>query len=200
MEDAQTSHPKVDKFKKLYKTIICDLPAIIGQPSTSDTQKFTPPAMPNIDTNGPIELILDSDTPTCLINGLDAFINGLDEDHLDADLLRKADSKVDYALKAVGDVTIRRETSVFLGFTLIVANPVQHLCRTLGVDTYYSEGPNLNSDYAWFVQDEPVMIFAEKTPAVFNLHSPQIVSMARRRQTLDLAKASESILAKVRPA
>ncbi|KAG8952935.1 hypothetical protein FRC04_003386 [Tulasnella sp. 424] len=200
MEDAPISHPKVDKFKKLYKTIICDLPAIIGQPSTSDNQKFTPAAMPNIDTNGPIELVLDSDTPTCLTNGLDAFVNGLDEDHLVADLLSKADLKVDYALEAVGDVTIRRETSVFLGFTLIVADPVRHFCRILGVDTYYSEGPrvqNLSPDYAWFVQDEPVMIFAEKTPAVFNLHSPQICSMARQRQTLDLAKASESILAKL---
>ncbi|KAG8911567.1 hypothetical protein FRC00_006234 [Tulasnella sp. 408] len=202
MEDPPISQTKVDRFKRSYKRVIPTQPLVV-RPSGTSTWKYTPPRLPRPDGYNHVELVLDSDIPACLINGLDRFADGLEEDQLDDELLEKAENSVRSAGDRAATIRIKPEVSVLPGFTRIVAEPVQDLCQLLRVNADYREGPrllNMNPDHAWAIDDELIMIFEHKTPRVLNHHSSQIISMARKQQSLNLLVGStggESIIAKL---
>ncbi|KAG9044896.1 hypothetical protein FS837_007344 [Tulasnella sp. UAMH 9824] len=202
MEDPPISHTKIDRFKRSYKTVIPSQPLVVPQSGTSGW-KYTPPRLPSPDGCNHVELVLDPDIPASLINGLDQFADGLEEDQLDDDILEKAENSVRSAGDRAAIIRIKSEISVLSGFTRIVAEPVQDLCRLLRVNTDYRDGPrllNMNPEHAWAIEDKLVMIFEHKPPRVLNHHSPQIISMARKQQPLNLLVAStdgESIIAKL---
>ncbi|KAG8904703.1 hypothetical protein FRC01_008631 [Tulasnella sp. 417] len=184
-------------FKRLYKTIIREPPAIDIVDQTTSTQHKkharAPPAMPTFNINGPIELALDPALPGSLIDRLDQFTNSLEESQLDDDFLGNAEQVVNLLRWLPRTFTIRNETSVFLAFTGTIVVPVRLLCGVIGVNADYRSGPrvlHLNQDYAWTDKNQPVIIFEHITPPVFDLQSTLIVSMARRRQTLDLGLTS----------
>ncbi|KIO32353.1 hypothetical protein M407DRAFT_214311 [Tulasnella calospora MUT 4182] len=130
------------------------------------------------ETKKPVELVFDPDIPECLINGLDRYADTLQEAQLDDDVLRQTE-------RAMGDLSwlpskfkLREETTVLTVFTSIVIVPVQGLCEVIGVNTDYGQDPkvaNLNPEHAWNVDEEPVIIFEHKNPAVLCFHSPALV-------------------------
>ncbi|KAG8915604.1 hypothetical protein FRC00_002304 [Tulasnella sp. 408] len=201
MEDSSISPSKVETFRRLYETVIQAITPITKQNSTN-VCKYTPPAMPRVATSGLVELVLDPDIPASLIHGLDRFTESLEEDQLDDNLLGKAEEVMQAAGVLAAMQQIGAEDSVLTVFSISVVAPVRALCNVLGMIATYEGGPkvaNLNPDHAWKVNGKAAIVFEHKVPAVFNHHSSQILSMARRRHKLNLKVAStdtESILAK----
>lgn len=136
MKTPPTPRPKVEKFKRLYKTAIPSQPLVVQHSGTS-TWKYTPPRLPRPDGYDHVELVLDSDIPACLINGLDRFADGLEEDQLDDRILEEAELSVRFAERGVARTRIETEVSVLPGFIITVAHPVQELARLLRVNTDY---------------------------------------------------------------
>ncbi|KAG8895687.1 hypothetical protein FRC01_012247 [Tulasnella sp. 417] len=202
MEDPQISNLKVDRFKRLYNTIIPELPGIVETNSTS-TWKYTPPRIPRAEAVKAVELVLDPDLPESLINGLHRLADELEEDQLDDKILNEVEQWMALGLLSIPRNKIEDEVSVLAAYRTIVAEPVRQLCRVLRLDPEYRKGPsvlNLSPGYAWAIGDKPIAIFEHKTPKVLNHHAPQIVSKAPLKRTIDLtkgAKNGESIIAKL---
>ncbi|KAG8896596.1 hypothetical protein FRC01_011714, partial [Tulasnella sp. 417] len=156
MEDPSISNLKVDRFKRLYYTIIPGLPRIVDGNSTS-TWKYTPPMIPRVEAVEAVELVLDPDLPEGLINGLHRFADELEEDQLDDDMLNETEQWMTAALRSIPRNKIKGEASVLPSYNTIVVEPVRQLCRALGVDPEYQEGPsvlNLSPGHAWAIGDK----------------------------------------------
>ncbi|KAG9027899.1 hypothetical protein FS837_004148 [Tulasnella sp. UAMH 9824] len=159
--------------------------------------------MPHAATSGLVELVFDPSIPASLIHGLDRFTESLEEDQLDTNLLGKAEEVMRAAGLLAAMQQIGAENTVLTMFCISVAAPVRALCNVLGMTAAYEGGPkvaNLKPDHSWKVNGKSVTVFEHQTPAVFNHHSSHILSMARRRDILNVKVASadtESILAKL---
>ncbi|KAG9021523.1 hypothetical protein FS837_007189 [Tulasnella sp. UAMH 9824] len=94
MEDSSISPSKVERFRRLSKTVIRNAPTIIKQKSTNTWGYTLPLAMPLSSKSGLVDLVFDPMIPASLIHGLDRFIDDLDEDRLDAEQLGMADTVV----------------------------------------------------------------------------------------------------------
>ncbi|KIO19133.1 hypothetical protein M407DRAFT_31221 [Tulasnella calospora MUT 4182] len=159
--------------------------------------------MPEFKIWGSIQLVHEPSIPVCLINGLDRYADALQESQLDQAHLEWAKRDVEYAINRVSIDKIRAEDSVLPFFQHVVANPVEYLCRALGLEVEYAGGPrieNLNPDHAWLVADQVIAIFEHKTPCVAGRHFPKIVTAAKEQVILNVQTPSNnaaSILSKV---
>ncbi|KAG8911342.1 hypothetical protein FRC01_005764 [Tulasnella sp. 417] len=197
MADSSNSLTRLAEFKALYRTLISDSPTI-EQRRTTHTHPYIPPKLPPLDIHKPVQLAHGPDIPSCLIDGLDRFADGLQESELDSANL--AEARIELERRWAAIAVIDTEVSALLGFASTIVNPIYFLCQALGFNVRYTGASNFLNiipDHAWTIDKQEIAIFAHKSPSVADHHFEEIVSLAKERQTLDLSKSligAESII------
>ncbi|KAG8927148.1 hypothetical protein FRC00_002264, partial [Tulasnella sp. 408] len=193
----------VAQFKRLYMTVIPDLPIIQKPNTTPNTDSDTPlMSLPPLETYALVKLVHDPEIPVRLMNELDQFADGLQESQLDNTQLSMARTEFAVTVERAGTFEVGTKTKVLPGFYGIVVQPIRNLCLALGLKVDYEDGPrflNLKPDHAWTVGGKVIAVFEHKSPGVAERHFPEIGSLAQEQNTLDLLTKStnaESILSK----
>ncbi|KAG8911341.1 hypothetical protein FRC01_005763, partial [Tulasnella sp. 417] len=192
MADSSNNSPKVAEFKTLYRTIIQDPPTVLTKKTTS-THGYTPPEFPLTDIKS-LRLVHDPEIPSCLIAGLERFAEGLSESDLKDPQLAEARAFISTARVSVARAELGTEVSVLQCFDKLV-EPIRSLCLAVGLEVVYTgapQFPNIIPDHSWTINKQPIAIFEHKSPAVAAHHFPDIVTLAKEGQTLDLSKSSEN--------
>lgn len=210
MQDQQNARPRVERLKIFYRTVF-DAPQIIHRTGASTAPDNPPDTMPELLGVGEgVQLVYDPTIPACLINGLERYVDELQDNQLDDAVLRDAENVLNGAQAAVSRKWIETEADAGQVFWGNVASPIEVVCQSLGFQVSYRKAPteqNIIPDHAWAAgpdptgEWQPLTIFEHKSPAVADRHFPQIVDSARSNETLDLSaqdSSSKSILAKVR--
>ncbi|KAG8971892.1 hypothetical protein FRC05_010561 [Tulasnella sp. 425] len=205
MQDSQNTRPKVERFKRLYRTILDELPRIRNHNSEATFRYTQPPAMPVLGIQPLVQLVHDPTIPACLMNGLDLYAEGLEENQLEDAALERAQQILSAFRGSISQESLQMEVEDYSFFFLAVGMPVHSLCQSIGLDATYRNGStarNITPDHAWKIGTEPIAVFEHKSPTVADIYFPDIVSKAQENRILDLSMwtrgPSENILAKVR--
>ncbi|KAG8899345.1 hypothetical protein FRC01_010575 [Tulasnella sp. 417] len=200
MADSPNNRPKVTEFKTLCRMVISDSPLVEYQ-DTTNTHSYTPSELPRANVCRPLQLVHDPDIPNCLIDGLDRFADGLQESELDSANL--AEARIELQRRPAARTWIDTENSVLPGFVSIIVDPVYFLCKALDFEVRYKDASqylNIIPGRAWAIDEQEIAIFEHKSPSVAGHHFKEIVSLAKKRETLDLSKSStgaEGIISKL---
>ncbi|KAG8950341.1 hypothetical protein FRC04_007783 [Tulasnella sp. 424] len=213
MQDQQNTRPRVEKFKRLYRTIF-NAPRIIPQTAASAASSKPPLVMPVLlGIEQSVRLVYDPTIPACLINSLERYANELQDSQLDDAQLRNAETILNGAQATISWKWIETEADAGQVFWGNVASPIEVVCRSLGFWATYRNAPmeqNIMPEHAWAWATataanptpvfQPIAIFEHKSPTVADRHFPEIVALARDNKILQLstkASSSEIILAKL---
>lgn len=137
MQDSQNTRPKAESFKRLYRTIFDDLPLIRDHNSEATFPYTQPPAMPVLGIDRFVRLVHDPTIPTCLMNGLDLYAEGLEENQLEDAALERAQQMLSAVRGSISEERLQMEVDVHSLFFIAVGIPVHSLCQSIGLDATY---------------------------------------------------------------